>query len=243
VVILETEKTYEIFTDASFDAVTKVGTYAIVITQDKKVINSIAKKCDVQLENSTECEIFAIFRAINIVERSLLKKNVAQKFCLRTDCSPARDFFVEKNKNKKIFERNEELLNTIKKSYERVKKRLEKKDCSFKLKWISRWSNKIAHQYSYSVFQQLKQTSYKKDVILMDKEAFLELLQKFNLRQYKVIIYLFQISNDDKFIVKTQNEIAKALEIPISYINKTFQELIKLNVLTKIENGKYSLTV
>ncbi len=33
---METQKTYEIFTDASFDDVAKVGTYAIVIMQDNK---------------------------------------------------------------------------------------------------------------------------------------------------------------------------------------------------------------
>lgn len=33
---MEAKKIYEIFTDASFDDVAKVGTYAIVIMQDKK---------------------------------------------------------------------------------------------------------------------------------------------------------------------------------------------------------------
>lgn len=240
---MEQEKAYEIYTDASFDNETKIGTYAIVIIQEKKVIKSIAKKCNIQLESSTECEIFAIFRAINIIEGSLLKKKTAQKFWLRTDCSVARDFFMEKNNNIKIFEKNGELLNTIKKSYARIKKRLDKKDCSFKLKWIPRGANKIAHKYSYSTFQKLKQANYKKDIILIDKESFLGLLQKFNSRQCKIIIYLFQISNEDKSILKTQTEIAKSLEISISYINKTFQELIKLNILTKIKNGKYSFII
>lgn len=58
-----------------------------------------------------------------------------------------------------------------------------------------------------------------------------------------MIIYLFKICNEDKFILKTQMDIARSLEISISYINKIFQELIKLNVLTKIKNGKYSLII
>ena len=58
-----------------------------------------------------------------------------------------------------------------------------------------------------------------------------------------MIIYLFKICNEDKFISKTQMDIARSLEISISYINKIFQELIKLNVLTKIKNGKYSLII
>ncbi|MCI8291894.1 MAG: reverse transcriptase-like protein, partial [Clostridia bacterium] len=222
---MEQERRYEIFTDASFDDKAKVGTYAIVIIQEKKVIKAIVKKCNVQLENSTECEVFAIFRAINIIEGSLLKKKVAQKFWLRTDCAVAKDFFIEENSNIKIFEKNEELLNTIKKSYNRIKKRLAKKDCSFKLKWIPRGANKVAHKYSYSAFKKLKQTNSKNDIILIDKKSFLEILQKFNSKQCKIIIYLFQISNEDKFILKTQTEIAKSLEISIYYINKTFQEL------------------
>lgn len=240
---MEQEKAYEIFTDASFDDEKRIGTYAIVIVQEKKVIKSIARKCNIQLESSTECEIFAIFRAINMIEGSLLKKKIAQKFWLRTDCSVARDFFIEKNNNIRIFKTNGELLNTIKKSYARIKKRLAKKDCSFKLKWIPRGANKIAHKYSYSAFQKLKQSHYKNDIILIDKALFLELLQKFNCRQCKVIIYLFNISNEDRIILKTQIEIARSLEIPISCINKIFQELIKLNVLAKIRNGKYSLTI
>lgn len=71
----------------------------------------------------------------------------------------------------------------------------------------------------------------------------MELLQKFNLRQCKIITYLFQISNENNFIIKTQTEIASSLEMPIYYINKTFQELIKLNMLVKIKNGKYSLII
>ncbi len=58
-----------------------------------------------------------------------------------------------------------------------------------------------------------------------------------------MIIYLFKICNEDKFILKTQMDIARSLEISISYINKIFQEIIKLNVLTKIKNGKYSLII
>lgn len=240
---MEQEEAYEIYTDVSFDDETKLGTYAIVIIQEKKIIKSIVKKCNIQLESSTECEVFAIFRAINMIEGSLLKKKVAQKFWIRTDCVAARDFFIEKNNNVKIFKKNEELLNTIKETYARIKKRLTKKDCSFKLKWISREANKIAHKYSHSAFQRLKIINNQNDIILIDKISFLELLQQFNSRQYKIILYLFQNSNNEKLIIKTQTEIAESLQIPISYINKTFQEFIKLNVLEKIKNGKYSLII
>ena len=71
---MKKEKLYEIFTDASFDSKTKIATYAIVIIQEKKIIKAFAKKCKIQLENSTECEIFAIFQAINIIEANIIKK-------------------------------------------------------------------------------------------------------------------------------------------------------------------------
>lgn len=240
---MEAQKAYEIFTDASFDDITKVGTYAIVIMQEKKILKIIAKKCNIQLENSTECEVFAIFQAINLIQGSLLKKKIAQKFWLRTDCVVARDFFIEKENKIKVFEGNLTLSNTIKQSYEKIKKTLSKKDCSFRLRWIPREINKVAHKHSYSVFQKLKIKNNKNDILLIDKYSFLELIQKFNSKHYKVISYLFQISNKEKLILKTQSEIAKTLEISIYNINKIFKELIKLNILGKIKNGKYILLI
>lgn len=112
-IIMEVQKVYEIFTDASYDDVTKVGTYAIVIMQENKVVKIIAKKCNVQLENSTECEVFAIFQAINLIQGSLLKKNMIQKFWLRTDCVVARDFFIEDKNKVKVFESNLTLSNKL----------------------------------------------------------------------------------------------------------------------------------
>lgn len=58
---MEEEKSYEIYTDASFDDETKVGTYAIVIIQGNNILKVISKKCRIKIEKSTECEIFAIF--------------------------------------------------------------------------------------------------------------------------------------------------------------------------------------
>lgn len=241
--IMEQEKTYEIYTDASFDEETKLGIYSIVIVQEQKIIKSIAKKCNIELENSTECEVFAIFRAINIIEGSLLKKKIAQKFWLRTDCAVAKDFFIENNNKVKIFRENQELLNTIKRSYERVRKRLAKKDCSFKLKWVPRGANKLAHKCSYSAFQKLKKITNKDNIIIIDQKSFIELLQRFNSKQLKIITYLFQISNEQSSILKTQSEIAKSLDISISSVNQIFRELINLNILEKIKNGKYNLII
>lgn len=243
VIIMEKQKTYEIFTDASYDNVTKLGTYAIVIMQENKIVKIIAKKCNVQLENSTECEVFAIFQAINFIQGSLLKKNIIQKFWLRTDCVVARDFFIEDENKIKVFEHNLTLLDTIKQTYERIKKALSKKDCSFRIKWIPREINKLAHKHSYSTFQKLKIQNNKNDIILIDKDLFLELLQILNSNYYKVISYLFQNSNEEKLILKTQNKIAQTLELSTHNINKIFKQLIKLNILGKVKNGKYILLI
>lgn len=243
VIIMEKQKTYEIFTDASYDNVTKLGTYAIVIMQENKIVKIIAKKCNVQLENSTECEVFAIFQAINFIQGSLLKKNIIQKFWLRTDCVVARDFFIEDENKIKVFEHNLTLLDTIKQTYERIKKALSKKDCSFRIKWIPREINKVAHKHSYSTFQKLKIQNNKNDIILIDKDLFLELLQILNSNYYKVISYLFQNSNEEKLILKTQNKIAQTLELSTHNINEIFKQLIKLNILGKVKNGKYILLI
>lgn len=187
--------------------------------------------------------MFAIFQAINLIQGSLLKKNITQKFWLRTDCVVARDFFIEDENKIKVFENNLTLLNTIKQTYKRIKKALSKKDCSFRLRWIPRESNKIAHKHAYLAFQKLKTTNNKKDIVLIDRYSFLSLLQEFNSKQYKVISYLFQISNEQKLILKTQSDIAEKLELSTYSINKIFKEFIKLNILGKIKNGKYILLI
>lgn len=103
--------------------------------------------------------------------------------------------------------------------------------------------NKVAHKHSYLAFQKLKIQNNKNDIILIDKYLFLELLQILNSNYYKVISYLFQILNEEKLILKTQREIAKTLEISTYNINKIFKQLIKLNILGKIKNGKYILLI
>lgn len=237
------EKAYEIYTDASFDHQTKIGTYAIVIMQRGKVIKTIARRCNAQLEKSTECEIFAIFQAINVISSNFLDTNKIQKFWLRTDCSIALDFFVNENNHFKIFENNEKMADMIKNVYKNMCKKLSKKGCSFKLKWVPRGANKIAHKYSYSIFQKLKKTNDSRDVIVIDKKSFIEILKKFNKNQCDVILYLFDISNEKNLIVNTQNEIAESLQISSSTINSIFQGLIKLSMLARIQNGVYSLLV
>ncbi len=239
---MDYNKVFKIYTDASFDNKTKIGTYAIVITQEKKIVKAFGKKCKIKLENSTECELFAIFQVLNLIDSNLIKNNIAQKFYIRTDCSVAIEIFI-KNNNVKLFNNNTRLLDDMKKSYNKVKTRLNKENSYFELQWISRKTNKIAHKYSYNAFKKIKMQESKNNISLSEIKNFLKLLQSNKANQYKIIAYLLQKSDEKKFILKTQNEVAIALEVPIHTVNKIFKEFIKLNVIQKVKNGKYLLLI
>lgn len=236
------EKTYEIFTDASFDNETKIAVYAIVILQNKKIIKAFAKKCRLNLENSTECEVFAVFQAINIIETNLIKNKKNQNFLIQTDCEIAKDFF-NKERKIKIFKKNFELCNKIKETYKRVFNKMVINNCSIKLGWISRKQNKLAHKYSYSVFKKLRSMENKNHRVSLKRKKLLQFLQEFNSKQCKVLIYLCLISSEDKFVIKTQNDISKALELSSSNINRIFKEFKELKMIEKINNGKYQLLI
>ncbi len=237
---MEKENIYEIFTDASFDDSTKLSTYSVVIIKDNKIKKAFGKKCNMQLENSTEGEVFAIFQAINIIEANLIKKNITQKFWLRTDCVVAKDFFVDKKKNVKLFKQNQELYDNMIETFNRVAKKMSKERCSFKLRWVPRGANKIAHKYSYTAFKEMK-TKQNKNNIIVTQRKLLDFLKKFDTKQCKVLVYLNLIANEKKLILKTQNEIASSLEISKSSVNRIFKELKNLNFIEKLNNGKYIL--
>lgn len=235
--------TYTFYIDASFDDIGKVGTYAIIVMQENVVIKTIAKKSRIHIKNSTECEIFAIYQAINVILSNYIKKDKMQKFKIITDCVAARDFFVEKKKEINVFENKKDLSIIMKKNYKKLNAKLSKKGCSFILKWVSRDNNKIAHKYSYAIFQKLKGNSDKKDFLIVDKRLFLEIISNYNKNQCEVLCYLIKIANEQKIINKTQKEIAEILNLSASLINKIFRELINLNILGKEKDGKYSLEI
>lgn len=240
---MEKEKTYTIYTDASFDAQTKLGTYAVIIMQENIVIKMIAKKCRIQLNNSIECEIFAIYQAINIILSCYIKKNKIQKFKIKTDCIGAKEFFVDQNYNMKIFKNEKDLLDIIKNKYKQICRKLLRSGCSFTLKWVPRNANKIAHKYSYLVFKRLKKINSKNEILTIDLNLFITILTTFNKKQCEIILHLINNANQQKIIIITQKQIAEFLNIPISTINKSFNELIELNIIEKVKNGKYALLI
>lgn len=230
---------YTIYTDASFDNETKLATYAIIIMQNNDIKKIISKKCPIKIQNSVECEVFAIYQAINFINGSLLKNNELQKFWIRTDCQTARDFFLEKKLNFKIFERDIDMYKRMRKSYDILSKALSKKGCSFRIKWIPEKLNKVAHKYSYLAFQNLKLHNLKNQTLIINKKIFIEILTKFNKNQCIILAYLFKILDEENQLKITQREVAKDLKISISLVNKVFKEFIRLNLLQKIKNGRY----
>ena len=238
------EENFIIYTDASFDEKNKIGTYGIIVTKDNNKIKTITKKCRIQMNNSIECEIFAIYQAINLILSCYINKEKIQKFRVRTDCEVAREFFIEKN-DKKIFQNNIEIKDEIKNIYRKICIKLSKYSSSFKIKWIPRNTNKIAHNHSYATFKKIKNNSNNlvNEIILIEKKIFLEMLTKITKKESRIIIYLFENLNEQKSISITQEELSKYLNLSITTINNLFKKLIALNVVEKVKNGKYAILI
>ncbi len=241
---MQMEKKYNIYTDASFDNITKLGTYAIIVMQENKIIKSISKKCRIQLNNSTDSEVFAVFQAINIILSCYYNQNKLQKFCINTDCIMAKEFFIQKNNKIRIFQENSDIVEIMKKEYNILLQKLSKNNCSFNIKWIPRSANKIAHKCSYNVFKTLvRVNNAKKEVLVIDSKTFIDILMCLNRIHYKVIVYLISASNNEMIIKKTQKDISRELDMSMYMLNKCFKDFIKLNVLGKIKNGEYTLLI
>lgn len=240
---MEKESTYVIYTDASFDDFTKIGTYSIIIMKDNKIKKRIAKRCRIQLNNATESEIFAIYHAITIILNCYIKDNIKQKFKFRTDCKSAVDFFTSKEITCNMFKNNTELLKTMKSTYKRVYKKLKKAESIISITWIPREANKVAHKCTYNAFQRLKGHSDKKEIALINTNALFEILSENQENYCAIIKYLYAVSDEQKVIKKTQEEIAQALDISTTKINCYLKKLVKLDMLRKIKNGKYALLI
>ena len=242
---MNSEESFIIYTDASFDEKNKTGTYGIIVTKDNSKIKTITKKCRIQMNSSIECEIFAIYQAINLILSSYINKDKIQKFRIRTDCEVARDFFLEKYDSKNIFTNSADIKTDIRKIYRKTCIKLSKYSSSFKIKWIPRQANKTAHKYSYATFKRLRNhtTNPTNEIILMERKNFFEIITKITKKESEIIIYLFNNSNEQKIISVTQEELSKSLNISITTINNVMKKLINLNIIEKIKNGKYGILI
>lgn len=238
-------KKYNIYTDASFDEKYSIATYSIVIMLENKILKSYSKKSRIEIKNSTEIEVFAVYQAMNLILSCFIKENEKQIFCINTDCTQVPIFF-ENNKKMKIFKHNESIKIDMIKTYNVICTKLSKNNCSFVLKYISRDLNKIAHKQTYNMLKRIKKVNkinVSKEDILINKNIFCEILSSFDKRQISIIIYLLNISNENGLIEMTQSEIANNLKVSIATISRTIKKLNKLKILEKVNNGKYFLSI
>ena len=77
----------------------------------------------------------------------------------------------------------------------------------------------------------------------MDKKSFFEILTKLTKKEIQIIMYLLNNINEQKIILITQEDISQSLNISNPTINKCFKQLINLNIIEKIENGKYAVLI
>lgn len=237
---------YNLYTDASFDNQNKIATYSIIIMAENKILKSFSKRSRIEIKNSTEIEIFAVYQAMNLILSCYLNKNERQIFCINTDCSQVPMFFTSQNSTMKVFKNDEKIKIDMRKTYNVICTKLSKNGCGFTLKWISRDSNKIAHNCTYNMLKRVRKIKGFKNSnedILINKKSFCEILSNFNKNQCSIIIFLFSIINQEGLILITQKEVSETLNMSIAMINRIFNKLIELKILEKIKNGKYMLLI
>ncbi len=68
-------KKYNIYTDASFDSNNNVATYSIIVMAENKILKSYSKKSRIEIKNSTEIELFAVYQAMNLILSCYIDKS------------------------------------------------------------------------------------------------------------------------------------------------------------------------
>lgn len=243
---MSTQKKYNIYTDASFDNKNSVATYSIIVMLENKVLKSYSKKSRIEIKNSTEIEVFAVYQAMNLILSCYISKTENQIFCINTDCTQVPIFFENKNNKMKIFKNDEKIKKDMLKTYNVISTKLSRKNCSFSLKWIKRDLNKIAHKQTYNMLKRVRKVNKlntSKDDVLIEKKIFCEILSSFDKKQIAVILHLLNIVGQDGLIAMTQKVLAENLNISISVVNKTIKQLRQFGILDKVKNGKYLLLI
>lgn len=240
------QKKYNIYTDASFDNKNSVATYSIIVMLENKILKSYSKKSRIEIKNSTEIEVFAVYQAMNLILSCYISKTEHQVFCINTDCMQVPIFFEDKNNKMKIFKYNENIKKDMLKTYNMIFTKLSRKNCSFSLKWIKRDLNKIAHQQSYNMLKRVRKVNKlntSKEDVLIDKKIFCKILSNFDKKQISVFLYLLNMVEQDGLIVMTQKILAENLNVSILVVNETIKELRQFGILDKVKNGKYLLLI
>ena len=126
---------------------------------ENKILKSYSKKSRIEIKNSTEIEVFAVYQAMNLILSCYINKSESQVFCINTDCTQVPAFFESKNNKMKIFKHNEDIKRDMIKTYNVISTKLSKKNCSFSLKWITRDLNKIAHKQTYNMLKRVRKVN------------------------------------------------------------------------------------
>lgn len=235
---LKETKSCEIYTDASFDDNTKLATYSIVITSQEKVLEVFSKRCKLNVEKSTECEIFAIYQAMSLILAKYLVKNKYQEFLIKTDCQSARNFFVCKDVQVKVFEYNPDISVMMLNVYKKLCKKLSGKNRNFEIKWISEKENKLAHQYTYSTFQkvkkdmkQLNKNSIKDEIVVLEKKHLLKIINELSANQRKVLCYFIERKTNNGMIKFNEEDVAENLNLSKNTATRAITVLKNLNII------------
>ena len=247
---LKTVNSFEIYTDASFDDNSKLATYAVVITREGKVLEVFSKRCKLEVQKSTEVEIFGIYQAISLILTKYLNQNKYQKFSIKTDCQAARDFFINNNTEVKAFEYNPEIAVMMLAAYQKLTKKLTRKECSLKIKWISEKDNKLAHQYTYQTFQIIKrnmqiakENKVKNEVVVIEKEQLMKVVNELSKNQRKILSYLMEIKKKNRMMEFDRQKITTTLDLSIHTVSRAVTVFQKLNIIEMKHEERYEMLI
>lgn len=247
---LKTVDNFEIYTDASFDDNSKLATYAVVVTKEEKILEVFSKRCKLDVQKSTEVEIFGIYQAISLILTKYLNQNKYQKFLIKTDCQAARDFFVNNQTEVKAFEYNPEIAVMMSAVYQKLTKKLARKDCSFKIKWISEKDNRLAHQYTYQTFQTVKrnmqlveENKAENEIIVMEKKQLMKVMNELSKNQRKILSYLMEIKKENGMMEFDRQKIATTLDLSVHTVSRAVSVFQKMNILGMKHEERYEMLI
>ena len=243
---LKTVDNFEIYTDASFDDNSKLATYAVIVTKEEKILEVFSKRCKLDVQKSTEVEIFGIYQAISLILTKYLNQNKYQKFLIKTDCQAARDFFVNHQTELKAFEYNPEIAVMMLAVYQKLTKKLARKDCSFKIKWISEKDNRLAHQYTYQTFQTVKrnmQLLEENEIIVMEKRQLMKVMNELSKNQRKILSYLMEMKKENGMMKFDRQKIATTLDLSVPTVARTVSVFQKMNIIGMKYEERYEMLI
>lgn len=247
---LKIVQNYEIYTDASFEDVNKLATYSVVITSEGKTLEVFSKRCKLDVQKSTEVEIFGIYQAVSLILMKYLNQNKNQAFLIKTDCQAARDFFINHNTELKVFEYKPEIAVMMMSVYQKLTKKLSRKNCSFKIKWISEKDNQLAHKYTYQTFQMVKrnmqmakENSEKDEIVVIEKRQLMNIMNELSKNQRKILSCLMEMPKENGMLEFDRQRIATELDLSIRTVTRAVAVFRKLNIIGVKYKESYEMLI